>query len=130
MRYLHSTEVLFSVAVWVQIKINDRPFDGSTSYLKTVKHLQADAGKTSNFSEFIPTCFPFRETMYLLMSSFLWGGNCVYFSGTFIYYMAGISDAFNGVTLYMTLNDTYLTRLLFQRIESPTSTILISHLNS
>jgi len=75
MRYLHSTEALFSVAVWVQM-INDRAFDGSTSYLKTAKHLHAVAGKTSWFSEFTPTRFPFRETMYLLMSAFLRGGNC------------------------------------------------------
>ena len=33
--------------------------------------------------------------------------------------MAGILDDFNSVT-YITLTDTYLTRLLFQRIESPT----------
>jgi len=85
------------------MKINDRAFDGSTSYLETVKRLQAVAGKTSWFSEFSPTRFRFRETMYLLMSAFLKGGNCFYFSGTFIYYLAGILDAFKGVTLYITL---------------------------
>jgi len=51
---------------------------------------------------------------------FLRGGNCFYFSGTFIYYIAGILNAFRGVNLYIALTDTYLTRLLFQRIESPT----------
>ena len=34
--------------------------------------------------------------------------------------MAGLLDAFKVATLYITLTDTYLTRLLFQRIDSPT----------
>ena len=102
------------------MKINDTAFDGSTSYLETVKHLQTVAGKISWFSEFTPTRFPFRENIYFLMFAFLKGGNCFYLSGTFVYYVAGLFDAFKGATLYITLTDTYLTRLLFQRIDSPT----------
>ena len=103
------------------MKINDTAFDGSTSYIETVKHLQAVAGKTiSWFSEVTPTCFPFRENLYLLKSPFLRGGNCFFLSGTYVSHVAGIFDGFKGACLYITLTDTYLVRIPFQRIESPT----------
>ena len=103
------------------MKINDIAFNGSTSYLATAKHLQKVPGKyISWISEITPTCFPFRETLYLLMSAFLRGGNCFFLSGTFVSHVAGILDGYKGACLYITLTDTYLVRLLFQRIDSPT----------
>ena len=123
MRYLHSTEALSSVTVWSKqkMKINDTAFNGSTSYLATAKHLQTVSGNyISWFSEITPTCFPFRETLYLLMSAFLRGGNCFFLSGTFVSHVAGILDGYKGACLYITLTDSYLVRLPFQRIDSPT----------
>jgi len=97
------------------MKINDTALNGSTSYLATTKHLQTVAGKNiSWFSEFTPTCFPFRETLYLLMSAFLRGGNCFFLSGTFVSHVAGILDGYRGACLYITVTDIYLVRLLFQ----------------
>jgi hypothetical protein len=101
------------------MNINDTSLDGSTSYLGTVEYLQAVAGKISCFSEFTPTRFPFREIIYVLMSAFLRDGNCFYLSDS-IYYVAGVLDVFKCATLYIYLTDIYITRLRFQRIESPT----------
>ena len=97
-----------------KMKTNYREFGGSNSYLKTSKQLQAVAGKSSWFSEVNLTHFPFRETMYLLMSAFIRRGDCYNFSGIFVYYLAGMLGGFTGVTLYNTLRDTYLTRQLFK----------------
>ena len=122
MRYLHTTEALSSVLQsGPKMKINDTAFNGSTSYLATAKHLQTVSGNyISWFSEITPTCFPFRETLYLLMSAFLRGGNCFFLSGTFVFHVAGILGGFKCACLFITLTDTYFVRLLFQRIDTPT----------
>jgi len=68
-----------------------------------------------------PNMFPpLGKPCTFSLSAYLNCGYCFYFSGTFIYYLAGISDAFKSVTLYISLTDTYITRIIFQRIESPT----------
>jgi len=123
MRYLHSTEALCLLCYSLvhKMKINDTAFNGSTSYLTTAKHLQTVAGKNiSWFSEFTPKFFHFREPLYLLMLAFLRGGNCFFLSCTFVSHVAGILDGYRGACLYIALTDTYLVRLLFQRIDSPT----------
>ena len=89
------------------MRIHDRAFTGSTSYLATAKHLQTVTGKNiSLFSEFMPTCFPHREYLYLLMRAFLVAGNCFFFSGTFVAHVAGILNGYRGICLCITLTDT------------------------
>ena len=91
------------------MKINYTAFNGSTSYLANAKRLQTVAGKNiSCFSVFTPRCFPFRETLYLLMSAILLGGNCFFISGTFVSNVAGILDGSSGACLYISL--THFTR--------------------
>ena len=65
-------------------------------------------------------CFPHREAIYMLMRAFLLGGNCFFLSGTFACHVAGILSGYKGAYLYITLSDTYLVCLLFQRIDAPT----------
>jgi hypothetical protein len=55
----------------------------------------------------------------MLMRAFLLGGNCFFLSGTFVSHVARILSGYKCVCLYITLSDTYLVRLLFQRIAVP-----------
>jgi len=103
------------------MRIDGRAFDGSMSYLMTAKHLRAVAGHNiSWFSTFTPVCFPHREAIYMLVRALLLGRNCFFLSGTFVSHVAGILSGYKGACLYITLLDTYLFRLLFQRIAVPT----------
>jgi hypothetical protein len=56
----------------------------------------------------------------MLMRALLLGGNCFFLSGTFVSHVAGVLSAYKGACLYITLSDTYMVRLLFQRMAVPT----------
>ena len=103
------------------MRVDGRAFDGSTSYLTTVKHLRAVAGRNITwFSTFTPVCFSHKEALYMLMRALLLGGNCFFLSGTFFSHVAGILSGYKGACLYITPSDTYLVRLLFRRMAVPT----------
>ena len=91
------------------------------SYLLTDKHLHAVADRNiSWFSTFTTVCFPHSEAIYTLMRAFLLGENCFFFSGTFACHVAGILSGYKCACLYITPSDTYMVRLLFQRVDAPT----------
>jgi hypothetical protein len=56
------------------MRVNEKAYSGSTSYLMTAKHLRSViGGGISGFSEFTPVCFPHREVVFTLMKAFLMG---------------------------------------------------------
>ena len=57
------------------MRVNEKAFNGTTSYLMTAKHLRSVVGGAiSGFSEFTPVCFPHREALFTLMRALLMGG--------------------------------------------------------
>ena len=101
--------------------VNERAFDGSSTYLMTAKHLRSVVGgRISGFSEFTPVCFPHSEALFTLMRAFLMGGNCFFKTGTFACHVAGVLSGYKGACLYICLTDTHLVRLPFQRADTPT----------
>ena len=109
------------------MRIKERAFDGSTTYLLTAHRLRSVIGGISGFSEFTPVCFPHREAILLLMRAFLMGGNCFFITGTFFCHVAGVLRGYKGACLYICLRDTHLVHLLFQRADTPTFTYADFH---
>ena len=83
------------------MRVNERAFDGSTTYLMTAQHLLSVVGGISGFSEFTPVCFPHREAIFMLMRAFLMGGNCFLITGTFACHVAGVLSGYKVACLYM-----------------------------
>jgi hypothetical protein len=109
------------------MRINDRAFDGSTTYLLTAQRLRNVVGGISGFSEFTPVYFPHREAIFMLMRAFLMGGNCFFITGTYVCHVAGVLSGYRGACLYICLTDTHLVHLLFQRAVTPTFTYADFH---
>ena len=84
------------------MRLNEKAFNGSTSYLMTAKHLRSFVGVSiSGFSGFTPVCFPHREALFTLMKSFLMGGNYFFLTGTFACHVAGVLSGYKGACLYI-----------------------------
>ena len=103
------------------MRVNEKAFDGSTTYLMTAQQLRSVVGGgISRFSEFTPVCFPHREALFKLIRAFLMGGNCFIITGTFACHVAGVLSGYKGACLYICLTVAHLVRLLFQRADTPT----------
>ena len=89
------------------MRINDRAFDRSTTYLLTAQRLCNVIGGISGFSEFTPVYFPHREAIFLLMRAFLMGGICFFITGTFVCHVAGVLSGYRGACLYIYMSNGY-----------------------
>ena len=54
-------------------------------------------------------------------------GNCFFLTGTFACHVAGVLSGYTGACLYISLTDTQLVRLIFQRADTPTFTYAEFH---
>ena len=132
MRYLHSTEALslLCYSLVQKMKINDKAFNGSTSYLATANISKWSLAKISlgfrnlhqdvSLLEKTYTFLCQRSSGVVMVSSFRAPSSPMWHD----YWMLNRS-----MCLYITLTDTYLVRLLFQRVDYPRSVILVSCFN-
>jgi hypothetical protein len=94
--------------------VGGRPFNGSTSLLNAYKRLTPLAGYTSWFTEFrpIPSLeFDFIERLLLI---FFKHNICCHISGSYVTYLAGVTNSFRGLSMYIALRDAPYN-LTFQR---------------
>jgi hypothetical protein len=91
--------------------VGGRPFNGSTSLLNAYERLTLLAG----YTEFRPIPsfeFDFIERLLLI---FFKRNICCHISGSYLTYLAGVTNSFRGVSMYLALRDAPLLNLIFQR---------------
>jgi hypothetical protein len=94
-----------------------RAFDGSTSLLNAYERLTYLAGNASWFTEFRPIHSYFFPHLKRLLRIFLKHNICCHISGSYATYLAGVTNSFRGVSLYITIRDTQILNLIFRRGE-------------
>jgi hypothetical protein len=77
--------------------------------------LRLCAGNTSCLSEFQPVEFPCEEIINNFLHKLHRQCLCCFITGTFVALTAGVLNAFDGITLRITLTDNPLLDLIFQR---------------
>jgi hypothetical protein len=90
-----------------------RAFDGSTSRLDAYERLTCLAGNASWFTEFRPIhsyFFPYME----LCCGYSLNKTCCHISGSYATYLAGVSNSFRGVSLYVAIRDAPILNQIFQ----------------
>jgi hypothetical protein len=94
-----------------------RAFDGSTSLLDAYERLTPLAGYTSWFTEFRPIPSFYLNYIERLLLIFFKHHICCHISGSYATYLAGVTNSFRGVSIYIALQDAPLLNLIFQRGE-------------
>jgi hypothetical protein len=92
-----------------------RAFDGSTSLLNAYERLTPLAGHTSWFTEFRPAPSFYFHFIERLLIIFFKHHICCHISGSYVTYLAAVTNSFSGVSMYIALWDAPLLNLIFER---------------
>jgi len=100
--------------------INGQAFDGTFDYEYTDGQLKnVCANNISCISEFTPVRFPDARMIYKFLHSLFRYHLCCFVSETYVLYISGCLDAFDGITLYIAMTDVPLLTYIFQKFRYP-----------
>jgi len=100
--------------------INGQSFDGTFDFEYTDGQLKnVCANNISIISEFTPVRFPDARMIYKFLLSLFREHICCFVSGTYVLYISGCLDAFDGMTLYIAMTDALLLTFIFQKVRCP-----------
>jgi hypothetical protein len=97
--------------------VNDKEFDGSTSYTEEHRRLTSYAGNAVWFPNFSPRTFPQRKPLRRLLTAFYRDGMSCFMTGAFVMAAAGVLNSFNEVVVFVALTavNSRLVNVIFQR---------------
>ena len=112
----------------VSMLVNGKKFEGTVDYASTDMRLQLLTRRTdiTCISQFVPTVFPHAQTIYKLLMALHAHHMCCFLTGTFVLYVAGRLDSYEGCTLIVALSDydsIPILRWLMQKPTTPSFTI-------
>jgi hypothetical protein len=96
--------------------MNGKAFDGSTFHYDMNDRLKRWAGRNIDcFTTFNPLIFPNHMMIFRFLNVMYKLKLCCFLTGTFVGYVAGIYDSFDGAILFMALTQNPHISTLFQR---------------
>ena len=100
--------------------INGQAFDGTSEYEYTDGQLRnVCANNISCIYEFTPVRLANARMIYRFLHSLLRYHLCCFVSGTYVLYISGYLDSFDGTTLFIAMTDLPLLPLIFQKFRYP-----------
>jgi hypothetical protein len=102
-----------------KLRINGSPFDGYKFLFEINRRLATCAGATRSFTTFRPVRFPFEDIVFRFLSLLYDLCICCFMCGTFVNYVAGVYNSYQGATLFVALTDetNFILQTVFQRYD-------------
>ena len=86
--------------------VNGKAFEGTVDYEVTDGQLRSCTGaNTSCITEFRPVVFPYAQMVYKRLLALHNYHLCCFITGTYALLVAGRLDTFDGITIFIALND-------------------------
>ena len=118
--------------LYVTMLVNGKAFEGTVDYTGTDVLLKVCTGCSDMtcISQFVPSVFPNAQSIYKLFLPLRSHRLCCFLTGTFVLYVAGRLDMYDGLTLILAMTHPAVTpiiRWLFQKHQQLIPTFAIDH---